>query len=105
MNVDKLNSLLNGEVGKVVKEGEEWNGKDEFFCGEDEWVVVEGKKMFVGDVVDGIDEFEFDEKDLVLFLGDGYRGECCYNGVVKKDGKWFWLDIMNEYVVCELEEL
>ena len=61
----------------------------EFFVGEDDWVVVEGKKMFVGKEVEGIDEFEFEFDDnVVLFREDGYRGFVCYNGIIKKDDKW-----------------
>jgi len=98
---DKFNKLVNGLIGRVIEEGVEEDG---FFVGEDDGVVVEGRMMFVGECVGGIDEFEFDEEKLVLFRGDGYRGVECYNGVVEKDGKWFWLDVVNDYLVYELEE-
>jgi len=97
---DKFDDLLDGKIGKVVDEG----NRGDFDCGDDEWVVVEGKKLYVGKEVCDIDEFDFNGGEVVLFKGDGYRGVCCYNGVVKKDGKWYWLDIMNDYMVYELGE-
>lgn len=98
--MDKFRDLVDGNIGRIVIEGED----KEFDGGDEDWVVVEGKKLYVGDVVDDIDGFEFEEKDLILFKGDGYRGVCCYSGVVKKEDKWYWLDIMNDYVVYELSE-
>jgi hypothetical protein len=96
-----LDKLINGLIGKVIYEGDE---DDEISWGEEGNVYYDGKKLYVGKELCGIDEFVFDEKDLVLIRSEGYRGECCYEGMVKKDDKWYWLDIVSEYMVYEMEE-
>lgn len=95
-----LDKLINGLIGRVIYEGVD---EGEFTWDDEGNVYVEGKLLYVGEEVCGIDEFVFDEKDLVVIMGDGYRGECCYNGMVKKDDEWYWLDIVGEYMVYTME--
>lgn len=52
-----------------------------------------------GEVYD-IVEFEFDGV-VKMVRSDGYRGNGCYEGVMLKDGKYYYIDVCN----CEVEEV
>ena len=96
--MERFTELWNGEVGVVV-EGDDWD--DEKGC-----IVLDGKEYDIVDEIGGIDEFleENGVDNLVLYRGFAYRGEGCYSGSMKVGEKMYSLDIMNEYMVCELEE-
>lgn len=80
--------LFDGEVGNVMNENE-FNKKFGKFNG--------------GEDICDIESFDFENSEIYLCKVDGYRGEGCYDGIVVKDGKSYFLDIVSEGVVCELE--
>lgn len=94
--------LLNGQVGTVVEE-DKANGWDP----ETEEGYFKGKRCELISQVMDIENFDFSDGTLTLIRGDGYRGECCYEGYFEKNnGRIFWLDIMNEGCVwsCSLKD-
>lgn len=50
-----------------------------------------------------IDEFDFSNCEVVLNRKDGYRGFGCYEGIVIKNEKCYYIDIIDEGIVSELE--
>jgi len=42
-----------------------------------------------------IDEFDFEGCDVKLVKGESYRGVGCYEGLVEKNGKKYFIDVMN----------
>ena len=80
--------LFDGNVGKVLSE-DDFNKKfGEFYSGE-----------YVSD----IERFDFSNCEIVLNKSDGYRGFGCYEGIVIKNEKSYYIDIVSEGIVCELE--
>lgn len=94
-----LTDLLEGNVGEV-REGSDWD--EESGCANyngKQWVVGEDKGV-------DIDEF-FETRDInnVVLYKDEYRGDDCYSGWYEEDGTTYWLDVVGEYVVFEMEEV
>jgi hypothetical protein len=81
--------LFEGKVGNVMDENDfesKYGVSDEF--------------DFEGDVICDINEFDFDNCEYIdLNKSDGYRGVGCYEGIVKKNNKLYYLDIINDGVV------
>lgn len=90
--------LFNGEIGKVIHE--------EFWNEDDGTLLIDGKQYEVSEEVCSIDDFNFEEKDLfLLWSEEGYRGDGCYSGYVKREDGVYYLDIINEYMVLKCEEI
>ena len=101
MNMNNFYNLVDGKIGKVV-DGIDFDENSKFICEGVEYKLVENKEV-VFDIDDLIDVIDVD-KDLVLMRSDGYRGVCCYEGIVKRnDGKLFWIDIVSDWVGYEIE--
>ena len=85
--------LFDGVVGNVMSD-------DEF---DEKYGIFEID--FGVDVVCEVSEFDFDGVEYIdLSRGDGYRGEGCYEGIVKKNNKLYYFDIMSDGVVYEFNE-
>lgn len=48
-----------------------------------------------------VEGFDFDNSNVKMVKSDGYRGNGCYEGLIEKDGKLFYIDVMND----EIEEI
>ncbi len=73
---------------------------------EDEEVIkIDGTRYELGSEVGDVDSFlnKHGTGGLVLFKSSGYRGTGCYSGYMKVGGKEYTLDIMNDYLVYEIE--
>lgn len=105
----KVIDMVDGKVGKVVNVGDikgmVFKGVEFESVGDDVYVDVGVKGMVLGDDVVNVDEFEVEEKDLVLLLSDGYRGMCCYEGWVVNDKGVFWLDLVNDGLVYKMKKV
>jgi hypothetical protein len=84
----KVFELINGEVGIVLSENE-FNKKF--------------GNVYCGNIVSDIKDFDFSNCEMFLCESEGYRGFGCYEGIVIKDEKSYYLDIVNDGIVCELE--
>ena len=105
--MNNLYNLIDGKIGKVVEVevgSIEFEGKKVVFD-EDGIFEIDGIELCnVCEEEDGIDEFGIKDDDkLLLVKGDGYRGVCCYEGILVRDGEWYCLDVMNEYMVYKLD--
>ena len=84
-------NMFNGNVDCVKLNEVEIKKYDYIF--ENDLVSLEGVS---------IDEFNFDGGELILFGGEGYRGFGYYEGVFKKNGKLFYIDVVNDGCVFEV---
>ena len=80
--------LFEGNVGNVLKSKEFDNMFGNIIC---------------GDEVELVEYFDFSNGELFLNKSNGYRGYGCYEVVFVKNNKKYYIDIINEGVVCELE--
>ena len=67
-------------------------GFDEISCNDIERL-IDFENYKIGEVYE-IEEFEFDGV-VKLVRGDGYRGNGCYEGVMMKEGKYYYIDVVN----------
>jgi len=80
--------MFEGSVGNVLENSEFDNMFGDFYS---------------GDEVELVEYFDFSSGELFLNKSNGYRGEGCYEGIFVRDGKKYYIDIINEGVVCEIE--
>lgn len=79
--------LFDGNVGIVMSKSKFNNKFGEFESGEE---------------IEMIEYFNFDDGELFLSKGNGYRGVGCYEGVFVKGNEKYYVDVINEGVVCKL---
>lgn len=85
--------LFNGKIGNVMTETE-FEMKYGFF------EIDDGE-----DAVCTIEEFDFDGCDVIdLNKGEGYRGEGCYEAIVRKNGKMYFVSVVSEGCLYEFFE-
>lgn len=80
--------LFDGNVGNVLKSREFNNMFGDFVCGNE---------------IELVEYFDFSGGELFLNKSNGYRGYGCYEGVFVKDNKKYYVDIVNEGIVCDVE--
>ena len=98
------NDMWDGKIGKVL-DNCLLKSTDNFYWNDDRCeVMYEGKLYSAGKELCSVDDFEFKDEELVLIKEDGYRGLGCYSGYVVREGVLYYFDVLNDFVVYEMEE-